>query len=250
MNIKLKILVSLLLVASSLCSWLSSSEYVNPNVNPNDPFDYGVDVTSPINYPLKGDTVFKRRYDNLMAGCYKAYSRVECDATELSRMEMNMQQTSTQHNYTEMGFKKIRVPKLAWDALSEFYNKNKDKEKLEKWNRGNTYVNHWDAPSTMISFEDRSLRGGIDVKQVIWDNIQPIIEEWVGRRVKPTSMYGIRSYKTGSILATRESLAHLTHTHSHSLIPGYHPDLNSSLCHPSSYLLLSFIQWFWSLVKK
>lgn len=66
-------------------------------------------------------------------------------------------------------------------------------------------MNHWDSPSTMISFEDSSLRGGLQLKQIIWSALQPVIEEWVGRPVEPTSLYGIRVYKNKAILATRKS---------------------------------------------
>ena len=56
----------------------------------------------------------------------------------------------------------------------------------------------------MISFEDRSLRGGFDVKEAIWAGVKPVIEEWVGRKIKPTSMYGIRLYKDKAILNPRK----------------------------------------------
>jgi hypothetical protein len=52
----------------------------------------------------------------------------------------------------------------------------------------------------MISFEDRSLRGGVNVKEQIWNGVKPVIEEWVGKKIKPTSLYGIRLYKDGAIL--------------------------------------------------
>jgi hypothetical protein len=54
---------------------------------------------------------FKKRYESLMDGCYKYYSQRECDATERARLEMNLAQPKTEHNYTEVGFKKIRLPK-------------------------------------------------------------------------------------------------------------------------------------------
>jgi hypothetical protein len=98
-----------------------------------------------------------------------------------------------------------------------------EKEKVEQWGRANTYTNNWESPTAMISFEDKSLRGlfissnifdmapnehshegGLDVKQKIWDGVQPVIEEWIGRKIYPTSLYGIRIYKSGSILATRK----------------------------------------------
>ena len=54
---------------------------------------------------------FKKRYEGLMDGCYKEFSKRECDATERARLEMSKEQPAKHHNYTEVGFKKIRVPK-------------------------------------------------------------------------------------------------------------------------------------------
>jgi prolyl 4-hydroxylase len=55
----------------------------------------------------------------------------------------------------------------------------------------------------MISLEDQSLRGGDgSVKRNIWDGVKPIIEEWTGQTLEPTSLYGIRVYKDGAVLAT------------------------------------------------
>ena len=35
--------------------------------------------------------------------------------------------------------------------------------------------------------------------------VKPIIEEWTGQKIEPTSLYGIRVYKEGAVLATRKS---------------------------------------------
>lgn len=66
---------------------------------------------------------------------------------------------------------------------------------------GNVYVNHWDSPTTMISFENKNFRGGFDVKQQIWDAVKPIIEEWTGKKVVQTSLYGIRFYHDKAVLS-------------------------------------------------
>lgn len=54
----------------------------------------------------------------------------------------------------------------------------------------------------MISFENKNLRGGIDTKKVLWDAAKPVIEEWTGKKLVETSLYGIRVYSNHSILAT------------------------------------------------
>ena len=139
----------------------------------------------------------------MMERCYKAYSKHECDATENARVAMNLRQAQIQHNYTEIGFKKMKAPPDVWNIINTFYQNNKGKETLENWPRGNTYVNHWDSPSYMINFEDGRLRGaGSAIKNQIWAAVKPYMEEWTGKAQKPTSLYGIRVYKDQAVLAT------------------------------------------------
>ena len=170
--------------------------------------EYGVDISFPIHHPmnLKSENpsirFFAERYDKMIKGCYAAYSYRECDANERARIEMSLEQPATQVNYTEIGFKKMRAPEGAWKPLINYWAENKNKEKLEQWPRGNTYVNNWETPSYMVNFEDKSLRGGFDVKQQIWNAVKPILEEWTGKELTPTSLYGIRVYKHGAVLAT------------------------------------------------
>jgi prolyl 4-hydroxylase len=54
----------------------------------------------------------------------------------------------------------------------------------------------------MVSVDDESLTGGgPDLQQKIWDMAKKTVEEWTGQKLTPTSVYGIRSYKDGAILA-------------------------------------------------
>ncbi len=174
---------------------------------PADPTDYGVDISFPIHHYIDKSKapIGHKRYAEMMKGCYAKFSPRECDATERARMDMNKAQPSSQHNYTEIGFKKLKAPAAAWEPLINFYEANKDKEKLENWPRGNTYVNSWDSPTYMVSLEDQQLRGGMTVKAQIWAGVKPILEEWTGHKLEPTSLYGIRVYKDGAMLSTRKS---------------------------------------------
>lgn len=138
-----------------------------------------------------------------MRGCAEAYSKHECEDTEMSRLRMSRDQPASQYNYTEIGFKKIRTPPAVFDIIKGFYDRNKDNKHLEGWGRGYTYTNHWVSPTYMISTEDSNLRGaGNALKTQVWEGIRPVIEEWVGHKVKATSLYGIRVYTEGAILAT------------------------------------------------
>jgi prolyl 4-hydroxylase len=41
-----------------------------------------------------------------------------------------------------------------------FWDTNRDKAKPENWPAGNTYTNHWEAPSTIVNIEDKTMKGG------------------------------------------------------------------------------------------
>ena len=167
--------------------------------------DYGVDTSFPIHHMKFVDptNVHAKRYQRSMQGCYDAFSKRECDATERARVDMNFNQPKTQHNYTGMGFKKTRVPPEVWQDILQFWEENKEKEVAEDWPPGNTYVNFWESPSFMVSFENRALRGGMDLKMRIWAAVKPIISEWVGgKELVETSLYGVRVYRPEAILAT------------------------------------------------
>jgi hypothetical protein len=67
----------------------------------------------------------------------------------------------------------------------------------------NSYVNHWDMKSYMVNVEDVGFRGGGDVlKQKIWNAARDTIQEWTGQRLAECSLYGIRVYEDGAVLAT------------------------------------------------
>jgi prolyl 4-hydroxylase len=54
----------------------------------------------------------------------------------------------------------------------------------------------------MVSVEDSSLRGGgTKLKLAIWDAARETISEWTGQELTQCSLYGIRVYKEGAILA-------------------------------------------------
>jgi prolyl 4-hydroxylase len=172
----------------------------------SDPAEYGVDCSYPIHYGINKQECpfFWQRYHDMMKKCAAMYSQAECENNERDRMRMNLEQPKGQHNYTEIGFKHMSAPPKAWESIVKWYNDYKDQKKEEKWYRGNTIVNTWDSPSYMVSFENNEFRGGMALKQLIWNEVQAVIEEWVGRKVEPTSLYGIRIYSNNSILSTRK----------------------------------------------
>lgn len=88
------------------------------------------------------------------------------------------------------------------DLLVPFWDEHKDEMKKENWFTGNTYVNHWKAPSYMVNVESSTLRGGGgQLKKKIWDAAKSSIQEWTGQELTPCSIYGIRAYTNGAVLA-------------------------------------------------
>ena len=130
---------------------LAASHYENsPDTSTADSRhdQYGVDVSFPIHHSVSKfqdtNSVYAQRYRKTMEGCYKAYSKGECDATERARIDMCLTQPRSQHNYTEVGFKKMKVPSLIWGEILRFWEENKEREIEEDWPPGNTYVNNWE----------------------------------------------------------------------------------------------------------
>ena len=55
----------------------------------------------------------------------------------------------------------------------------------------------------MVSVEDRALRGGgARLKQAIWDAARETLSAWTGQELTQCSLYGVRVYPKGSVLAT------------------------------------------------
>ena len=178
--------------------WQVSTNYpwlphnVDPANNPTPPEYEGMPLQ-----PLGNKQKF---YDDFLQGCrdyYKKYKHA-CDSTERDRVAMSLRQPHSMQNYTDIGFKKIKTPEKVWKLIKDFWDKNKDKKLNENWNKGNTYTNHWEAPTYMVSVENTALRGGGGVlKQAIWDAARDTIQEWTGEELTQCSLYGIRVYTEG-----------------------------------------------------
>ena len=173
--------------------WLPHN--VDPDNNPTPPEYKGMPIQSLGNK--------QKFYDDFLQGCrdyYKKYAHA-CDSTERDRVEMSLRQPPSMKNYTDIGFKKIRTPDKVWKLIENFWEKNKDKKMPENWNKGNTYTNHWAAPTFMVSVEDQRLRGGGgSLKNAIWDAARETIQEWTGEELTQCSLYGIRVYTEGEYI--------------------------------------------------
>ena len=85
------------------------------------------------------------RYEQYLQDCADFYNNrrgrgERCYQSELDRLEMTLRQPQGMHNFTTVGFKKLRAPQHVFDLIRTFWDKNRHKEKLERWGSGNIYV--------------------------------------------------------------------------------------------------------------
>jgi len=125
-----------------------------------------------------------------------------CDQTEKARIQMSLDQPQSMRNYTDTGYKKIKAPESLFNLLKNHWERNQDRKVKEQWPTGSTYVNYWESPTYMASVEQTAMRGGGSaLQQRIYAAAKPILEEWTGQKLRPTSLYGVREYTRGAILA-------------------------------------------------
>lgn len=78
-----------------------------------------------------------------------------------------------------MGFEHRRLAPEVFEAVSKFYAANAKHRVKEIWDIGNTYVNHWEAPTYMVHLTQH-------LKELVFENVKPILEEWSGQTLEPT----------------------------------------------------------------
>ncbi|CAJ1935071.1 unnamed protein product [Cylindrotheca closterium] len=143
-------------------------------------------------------------YENHMQGCresMKAKGR-SCKSYENARIDRCVRQPRGVHNYTKIGYHKMRAPEGLFQIIKTFWETNKDKEVIETWDSGDIAVNHWESPTYRVPLEDTSMEGGGPIlMQQVYDGIRDIMSEWTGQYQVPNSVYGIRIYKQGAVLA-------------------------------------------------
>jgi hypothetical protein len=175
-----------------------------------------VDGSWPMQLPHKAiDTTEQYPlYNQYMKGCYDAYNVKLCDENEAIRMERNTNQPKwVPRNYTAAGYAKVPAPIVVYTTLRDFWDRFSPKYlRPEVWDVANIYTNHWAAPTELLLLDPNPplppLDGtthlpqmSIQNRQKIVEQVQDVLERWTGISLQPTSLYGIRSYSNGSILA-------------------------------------------------
>mmetsp|Transcript_16484 Transcript_16484/g.38112 ORF Transcript_16484/g.38112 Transcript_16484/m.38112 type:complete len:516 (+) Transcript_16484:72-1619(+) len=146
----------------------------------------------------------EKHYKEYMEGCYKHWSKRDCDNEEKDRHISNQEQPRSMINMTSTGFRKMKAPPELAKLLSDFWEINNEHKKVEYWGEGDLYTNHWAAPTYLVSVEDDGLVGsGERLKKAIWNAAIDGIAEWTGgvAKIRPVSLYGIREYTEGAVLS-------------------------------------------------
>lgn len=185
---------------------------------------YGTEVSWPMQRFVSDDdsrsTTTQKWYTNYLQGCYETYSVEQCNENERDRIALNAAQPGRQKNFTFAGYAKVDAPREAFLLLQNFWNdhsKNRDSLMLEEWDEANIYTNHWEAPTSLLSLNPpssandekgrrpKTTRPRPRLAEVhrrkIVAQVQSVLEQWTSVPLQPTSLYGIRSYTNGSILA-------------------------------------------------
>lgn len=139
------------------------------------------------------------RYRKYMKGCIDRYGPSLCLTNEEDRIAQNRNQPSLQKNFTALGYAKVKAPRF--DLIQRFwYHTNDDAIKREVWDRGNIHTNHWESDTLLLDVEGNP---GLPFteRRILVDEVQATLERWSGVPLRPTSLYGIRVYQKGSILA-------------------------------------------------
>ena len=161
-------------------------------------------ITHPVVSNVLGDHILPL-YNTYIEDCSKASSTTDrphdCADEEIHRLDMNTYQPSSVFNFTKVGYQKIKAPPELFKLIRDFYDKNRGKDVTE-WKTINTYHNMWDTPPTIMTLNQPTWEGGgQELQDQIWSSAKELMQEWSGQELSPVSLYGIRLYHNGSILA-------------------------------------------------
>ncbi|GAB3032001.1 2OG-Fe(II) oxygenase [Bowmanella dokdonensis] len=97
-------------------------------------------------------------------------------------------------NYTRTGFARLLLPRDLFEELRAFYQANLDNLQ-EEHVPGNFIVNQGPVTrsSSLVSLTDA-------LRTKVHDKLKPLLEQWCGKPLAPTYVYGIRVYHHGAML--------------------------------------------------
>ena len=97
--------------------------------------------------------------------------------------------------YTKEGFSKAKLPNDLFARIQDFFVSNNNEVK-EEHVAGDFIINDKETKATPSSLIDLST----ELRQDIHDNLKAMMEQWSGKELLPTFVYGIRIYHRGAIL--------------------------------------------------
>ena len=95
---------------------------------------------------------------------------------------------------TPLGFEKFKVPTETWDLIQNVYSLLKRHESREEF-RGKEKIITGTGKSTLFPI-DKLPHQRVSIHQ----QLHQLHQDWAGIEIEPSFIYGIRSYKNGSIL--------------------------------------------------
>jgi prolyl 4-hydroxylase len=102
---------------------------------------------------------------------------------------------------TPLGFKVVKVPTNTWRLIQEAYNLLKGTITEEKWEGIKNFIHDKEGNSPV---EILNMENCPRIREIIHEELKLIHEEFSGEEIEPTFIYGIRSYKRGSILESHK----------------------------------------------
>jgi hypothetical protein len=84
----------------------------------------------------------QQQYEKYIQGCMDHYGESRgraCLSSESQRLDMSLRQPKGMYNYTKLGYTKIRAPDEVMRLLKEYWDANKDNQKVENWPTGYVY---------------------------------------------------------------------------------------------------------------
>lgn len=136
-------------------------------------------------------------YSRYMEGCYENIDKDICDRNEKNRMALNALQPSLMENITAIGYAKMKTPTTTQQILKSYLERFEGNLEYEEW-WTQTHTNHWDRTPDS---HDIQLFMPLADRQTIQREVQDVLEQWCGVSLTFTSMYGLRIYREGAVLA-------------------------------------------------
>ena len=163
---------------------------------------YGVDVSWATHYRVLREHAsvdVRNREDQYTKHLLDCARQGEgCSEFENDRLEMNLLQPKAMENYTHAGSARVDAPQVVEKLLTEVWEAHKGEQTPELWEKGNIYVNHWESQTSMVDI------GRYLSEERMWqivDEVQSVLEAWTKQALVLTSVYGIRVYKDGAVMA-------------------------------------------------